>query len=261
MSDYKKYVDYKMDNHIDWSLLEGLYFNNYENYNKEKYDVIPKKIHQIWIGGKIPDKFKRLSETWTQFNPDWEYKLWGDEDIEGLNMINKKLYDRAKNVGIKSDILRYEILYKFGGICPDTDFECLKSFNDLIYLNLFTGNGYSTFPHVYCGLIGTIPEHEIFKRVLTELKNKENSKIDIDFNQILHFSGPDFFSKILFGYLNETISNQKNIVVFPRLFFYPMSPGLRHELKNLNDIDKNKAHSFINEKSYAIHYWGCSWQK
>jgi mannosyltransferase OCH1-like enzyme len=32
----------------------------------------------------------------------------------------------------KTDILRFEILYQFGGLHKDTDFECLKPIDDLI---------------------------------------------------------------------------------------------------------------------------------
>src|ERR1035437_13952 len=137
MSEYIKYVNYKMNNHPDWKLLENLYEKNYENYLDKSLESIPKLIHQIWIGGKIPDKFKRLSETWIEKNPTWTYRLWGNDDVKDLNLVNKILYDRASNVGIKSDILRYEILYTFGGISVDTDFECIKSFDDLIFLSFF----------------------------------------------------------------------------------------------------------------------------
>ena len=33
-----------------------------------------------------------------------------------------------KILGEKSDIFRYEILYRFGGVYVDTDFECIKPF-------------------------------------------------------------------------------------------------------------------------------------
>jgi mannosyltransferase OCH1-like enzyme len=263
MSNYKKYIEYSMDTNPDWKLLEDMFSNNYENNaHADKVDIIPKKIHQFWIGGtKLPDKYKRLSESWIKCNPDWEYRLWVDDDVEGLNMINKTLYDKAHNVGIKSDILRYEILYKFGGISADTDFECLKSFNDLRYLDLFAGNGYSTFPHVYCGLIGIKPQHELMLRILQGLKAKENMNVNVDFGEILKLSGPDYFSDLFFKYLHENEENRKNCVIFPQKYFYALSPGLRHELNGLTNDNINKAHTFICDVSYALHYWCTSWQK
>jgi hypothetical protein len=38
---------------------------------------------------------------------------------------------KRQNVGAKSDILRREVIYRFGGLYLDTDFECLSSFEPL----------------------------------------------------------------------------------------------------------------------------------
>jgi mannosyltransferase OCH1-like enzyme len=45
--------------------------------------MIPKIIHQIWIGSKKKpdiwiDTFKK---DYINDNPDWDYKLWDDENI------------------------------------------------------------------------------------------------------------------------------------------------------------------------------------
>merc|ERR1712070_1358542 len=90
--------------------------------------LIPRIIHQVWIGGELPHRFQRLAASWKRLHPDWEYKLWTDSDVKGLRLRNRELFERAKNPGQKSDILRLEVLYQYGGLYVDTDFECLKSF-------------------------------------------------------------------------------------------------------------------------------------
>ena len=45
--------------------------------------------------------------------------------MKSLTLKNQKAYSMAKNWGMKSDILRYEILQKFGGVYIDTDYECV----------------------------------------------------------------------------------------------------------------------------------------
>src|SRR5271157_4561121 len=102
-----------------WKLIENRY-NNFEY----KEDKIPKIIHQIWLGGDLPKKYFKLIETFKKFNPDWIHMLWTDENIKDLDLINKEIFDKQINMGSKSDILRYEILKKYGGIYFDTDFEC-----------------------------------------------------------------------------------------------------------------------------------------
>ena len=72
---------------------------------------IPKIIHQIWIGGHLPDPYKDLQKSWEEKNPGWTYKLWTDVDVIKLKLFNQDLYNAASNTD-KADILRYEILYR-----------------------------------------------------------------------------------------------------------------------------------------------------
>ena len=146
----------------NWNKLRELYIVNHL-HNKSIEQVIPKKIHQIWIGGPLPDKYLKYTKSWKIFHPDWEYRLWTGKDVDGILSGKRKAYDTATNYGMKSDILRYEILNKYGGLYVDTDFECLKPFDDLLHLNFFTGIGYDSKMQLYIGLIAGIPEHPIIK--------------------------------------------------------------------------------------------------
>ena len=104
---------------------------------------IPKMIHQIWIGPKpFPKKLKKHVQTWKKHHPTWKYKLWKDEDVKGIEWsgINKTLYELSWNYGMKSDVLRYQLLWNFGGLYVDVDGECLKPFDILVEkLSFFVG--------------------------------------------------------------------------------------------------------------------------
>jgi mannosyltransferase OCH1-like enzyme len=54
--------------------------------------MIPKIIHQIWVGdqSKRPDK---LIQTWIDKNPSWQHKLWTDDNLP--NLICKKQFDEC----------------------------------------------------------------------------------------------------------------------------------------------------------------------
>jgi inositol phosphorylceramide mannosyltransferase catalytic subunit len=85
--------------------------------------MIPKIIHQIWLGpNKKPDIWM---DSWKinycQKYPDWEYKLWTEKEILELNLRNKIHYDNETFYNAKSDIARYEILYQYGGVFIDAD--------------------------------------------------------------------------------------------------------------------------------------------
>jgi len=111
-----------------WGMLRELYEKNFM-YNKDFTTKLPKKIHQIWLGSPLPDKYREYTDSWKRFNPEWEYKLWTDGD--DVDIPRRDLFDSIRNPGQKSDFLRYHILNQFGGLYVDTDFECLKPFDTL----------------------------------------------------------------------------------------------------------------------------------
>ncbi|TZG24609.1 glycosyltransferase [Sphingomonas montanisoli] len=93
--------------------------------------MIPKLIHFIWVGNeaKRPDN---CMESWHALNPDWEFRLWGNAELNGLDWINAKhmtaMYDRELN-GV-ADMMRWEILHAHGGIVVDADSIALRPLDD-----------------------------------------------------------------------------------------------------------------------------------
>jgi len=86
---------------------------------------IPKIIHQTWKTKEIPDKWKKSQEEWIRLHPDWTYILWTDEDIR--NHIKNyhpdflELHDNYEYDIQRADMIRYFILYDFGGVYCDLD--------------------------------------------------------------------------------------------------------------------------------------------
>lgn len=251
MSEFKINMVDKLNNDPTWLLLEKMYEKNYQ-HNADKTERLPKKIHQVWLGGKIPEKSAKLQSSWINKNPNWEYKLWTDDDVKDFGLENIDAFNATKNLGSKSDIFRYEILKRYGGLYIDTDFECIKSFDDLTNLEFFTGTGHISIPEVFNGLIASVPNHPIINTLI------ENIKTNNDFSKISFTTGPMYFSNIFFNYIKN---NNDNIVVFPTKFFYPFPAVYRHSITNYNDKEKAFVMKFNNNNSYATHLWYTSWQK
>lgn len=248
-----------------WQLLKKIYTNNFYNevnkrnkeldsssFKEEKY-LIPKKIHQIWLGSKFPDVFKKWQKTWLEKNPGWEYKLWTDADIKIFKFKNKKFFDAETNWGAKSDILRYAILEEFGGVYADTDCQCIKSL-DLLHktCTFYAGIAYLKEPFLYNGFIGATPHHPIIKSCVDNISNlgeKENT------DHIQTRTGPFYFTRCFF----QIASTCKDpIVVFPPCFFYPMPIRSREYIDNPEKIDEF-IKKYITFETFINHYWTCTW--
>ena len=230
-----------------WNLLQKLYKDNYLEAQSLNKPRIPKIIHQIWLGSPFPEKYIELQNTWKKFHPDWEYHLWTDENIKDLKFINREIFDKTENFGAKSDILRYEVLYQFGGLYVDTDFECLKSFDDIHCMcDFYAGTLTSEDPRILIGLIGSSPKNDVIKKNIEEINVASRKHTPED---IFDTTGPIHFTRCFFDVVQET--NQK-CVIFPSTFFYPSS--------NSNcGVDHDIQLEYVKNESYAIHYWHISW--
>lgn len=225
-------------------MVKALYEKNYLASDGEPQ--IPKKIHQVWIGGELPVRYKRFTESWSRFHPDWEYKLWGDADAEEFGMVKKDLFDKCDNNGQKSDIFRYEILRKHGGLYIDTDFECLKPFDDLRYLKFFTSTGYASRLELYIGLIACVPHHPIIERCISDMTHVDYRG---DFRKLFETTGSYFYTRC---FLKEVNEDTEGVVSFPMEFFYPW-PN--------NNLGCKVPYKYVRPFSYGIHHWAVSWGK
>ena len=92
--------------------------------------MIPKQLHQIWLGGPPPPAVLTWIETWRAHHPDWEHTLWTDDNRPEL--VNEAQFERAPSWAMKADLLRYELLLRHGGVYVDADFECHRSIAPLV---------------------------------------------------------------------------------------------------------------------------------
>lgn len=60
--------------------------------------------------------------------------LWTDDSVAALVpfLRNRMAFERAPNFGEKADVLRYELLYAFGGVYVDVDMQCVGTFERLV---------------------------------------------------------------------------------------------------------------------------------
>ena len=91
--------------------------------------MIPKIIHQVWVGGDMPDHLLRLHSLMKDVNSSWDVKLWRDESIHSeLCCINE--YDHSTKAG-SSNIIRLKAIQKYGGVYFDLDFVPVRPIDEL----------------------------------------------------------------------------------------------------------------------------------
>jgi len=213
---------------------------------------IPPKIHFIWLGSSLPQLCKDIIDSWRPFHPGWEIRVWTDDDVKDFHMKNQQAFDAAKNFGEKSDIWRYEILERFGGIYADCDFECLHSFDELCkQVHFFVGNCYEAQVFLGNGIIGSAPHHPVMVECVNNIKpaNGDNNS-----SRILGSTGPRYLTERYFEVAGRFIGEA---VVFPCGYFYPLPIGSR----NKNGKRDLLIQQWKKPETMAIHYWSLSWLK
>ena len=102
--------------------------------------MIPKRIHYCWFGkGEMPELALKCIDSWHRFMPDYEFKLWNEDNSAiDSNRYAKEAYE-ARKYAFVSDYARFWILYKYGGVYFDTDVEAIKPMEDIIARGPFMG--------------------------------------------------------------------------------------------------------------------------
>jgi hypothetical protein len=155
-----------------------------ENYKKllpsktswQKQPIIPKVIHFIWISNNsLPQNFQYYLQTWKEHHPEWEIKFWTEKDVMKENFSSTDLYWLARSYQERSDIIRYEILYRYGGLYVDLDVECFKSFDELHHKYEFYANFEPPAVNkkqvsILNAMIGSVAKHPILKEALDKIR-------------------------------------------------------------------------------------------
>ena len=65
--------------------------------------------HRNILINNIQEHHKRIIESWSTRHPGWELRVWSDDNIGIIALSHPQTFHTAKNFGMKSDILRYEV--------------------------------------------------------------------------------------------------------------------------------------------------------
>ena len=227
--------------------------NHYKNVPYSTEPRIPKIIHHIWLGNRLPAIYRKYIDSWKEFHPDWQFRLWTDKDLNSFKFVSGNAFWRSMNFGQRSDILRLEILYRYGGVYVDTDFLCLKPHDPFhhtcdFYIGFFASN-------MCNALLGSAPKHPIVRRCLEKIKNC--SHLSSEEKKIYTQTGPILLSHQVRDYINN---GGQGAIAYPPTYFYPFPTVQRHAYW-LKGQQMKIVKPYLKENSHSVHLRAMSWNK
>ena len=241
--------------------------------------AVPHIIHQIWLGPyPLPSFFHEYQNALIKLHPDWKYCLWTDADIESECPSLWPYIEASTNYGQKSDLVRLEILSRYGGVYLDVDVLAIKSFDSVAdRYDFFAGLeaphyiGERSPHHLFISnaIIGCVAHHPVLQIWKEKILKKWDcvQKMDIDYVQKVLLS--TFFT---FGdAVLEGIQASPRSVVFPPTYFYPIKPpnktetkkkepGILKQILRFLHIKKRPIFSTIQRETIAVHDFASTWQ-
>lgn len=108
---------------------------------------------------------------WQMNHPDYEIKMWGEDELPNLELINRDIIcNKQLNPALRADFLRLELLYTFGGIYADVDMTCEKSLTPLLkHKKLIAGVAKTQVFEINNGLLISNPANSALKLMIEKI--------------------------------------------------------------------------------------------
>jgi mannosyltransferase OCH1-like enzyme len=181
--------------------------------------VIPRILHFTWIGdeSKRPDN---CIQTWRDHHPGWEIRIWGNDDLKlhGWWLGEEMMFMRDRELNGVADMMRWQILWEYGGIVVDADSICLQRLRS----SMLRHEAFACWENemvrpglIAAGYVGSEPGVDFWKKVARDIKGSGIMRPDRHSMMAWQTVGP----------LRLTESYRKhryhNLHIFPSHYFIP----------------------------------------
>src|SRR5690554_5838714 len=209
--------------------------------------VVPRVIHWWWDGPQVPPEYVRFRERWSELHPGWTLQVWDEARFlaEFENHPATQLYlnrarwsPRAHEWGWKTNIARYLILQRDGGLWVDADLEPLKRVDPLIRKVEEASESHNALAayedrtHVNNAFLASTPGGSFITAVVDGLDHRIKAKRGEPSNVA---TGPH--------YLTELAATYPELLVLDRALVYPM---------HWSELDR-RTETF--PAAYTLHHW------
>lgn len=202
--------------------------------------TIPAVFHFVWLGEPMRQFFKDCIQSWRDRHPSWQVIVWDEDMVPPLK--NQELFDDAETIAprgngalqFRADILRYEILWRLGGVYVDCDFECQRPIDDLIRDAQVFAAWEETDHWINNAIMGAVPHHPMLEALVNGLP--ESVRELAPGMRPNAFSGPQYLTGVAGAFKHD-------LTILPKDMFYPY---LWNELERGGEDFPH---------AYAIHHW------
>jgi inositol phosphorylceramide mannosyltransferase catalytic subunit len=209
--------------------------------------MIPPLLHQTWKTKKIPKWAKAWHASWQKYNPNLQIMWWTDKMNRHLVKTYApwflKTYDAFPIHIQRVDAVRYLILYLYGGIYVDLDFECYKNIDcfrkyDLVYS--YSGN----MPFITNSIMMSRQNHPFWLSVLRTMQKQPPQKwYELKSYYVLRTTGPVMLDRVIqeYSFVGDRVR------ILPSKYFFPFTM-----------LQKYKRDHYF-PQAYGAHHHMCTW--
>lgn len=128
--------------------------------------AIPKIIHYCWFGRNPKPKLaNQCIKSWKKYCPSYEIVEWNEDnfDVSTAPLYVRQAYE-AKKWAFVTDYVRLYAMTKYGGIYMDTDVELLKTLDEFLACEAFSG--FEDDVHIPTGIMACEKGFPLFETFL-----------------------------------------------------------------------------------------------
>jgi inositol phosphorylceramide mannosyltransferase catalytic subunit len=214
--------------------------------------VVPRTLHFVWLDEEIPPQRQACIDSCIAMHPGWDVRIWRDVSEFGP-LRNGRAFHAASELApstwpharyqIASNVLRFEVMLRHGGLFFDTDITCLRSLEPLIERVEAEGKagmlGWE-IERKWLGeaVIAAVPGAPFMERIVSHLEPWAFARAG---KAATITVGPQYVTPLLRG-----SKELRDVLVMPQRAFFPA----RHNQPDLGDsLASGKAHP----DTYAVH--------
>jgi mannosyltransferase OCH1-like enzyme len=200
-------------------------------------NVIPRVFWRVWLDEAVPERLNGFWRGFQRHHPTWAFRTVDDSrDMPWMRPAIRRVFDQCTTHAGRSDVVRYEALYQFGGVYVDADVECLRPFDELV-AEASPFAGWEDERLVCPTVIGCPPKHPALGDLLDILPEWVERRPNQPPN---HQTGPYLFTACWRW--------RDDVRLLPSQTFYPVHWSSKKELGGPYPTS-----------SFAVHHWDAGW--